>query len=219
MSDLAQYVSLVETFSGLTTTNYCGTAALALLLIEYFSTCLDEVDLFWRRKWTGASVLFFTNRYSSLIAYILNDIGFAFLTPATLAYILWRDGTIYFICLLILNILHLLLSALSAASLTLGKSSNMILFTEPVTAILMSRFMLNSQHVDSRNRDYTSTLDEITIQNEGSNSILFQRMIGSLGSSVTDESTTMPGDGDELEFEGDELEFEQVDGDFDAVRP
>ena len=76
----------------------------------------------------------------------------------------------------------------------------------------MSRFMLNLQHVDSRNRDHTSTLDEITIQSEGSNSILFQRMIGSLGSSVTDESTTMPGDDEEL-VDG------QFDGDFDEVRP
>ena len=70
----------------------------------------------------------------------------------------------------------------------------------------MSRFMLNLQ------RDHTSTRDEMTIQNDGSNSILFQRMIGSLGSSVTDESTTMPGDGDELVYG-------QFDGDFDEVRP
>ena len=76
----------------------------------------------------------------------------------------------------------------------------------------MSRFMLNLQHVDSRNRDHTSTLDEITIQSEGSNSILFQRMIGSLGSSVTDESTTMPDDGDELVYG-------QFDGDLDEVMP
>ncbi|KAI0788066.1 hypothetical protein C8Q74DRAFT_1196326, partial [Fomes fomentarius] len=43
-----------------------------LLLYEYLITISAEVDLFWRRKWTGASVLFFLNRYVSLLYFLFN---------------------------------------------------------------------------------------------------------------------------------------------------
>ncbi|KAI0695098.1 hypothetical protein C8T65DRAFT_758477, partial [Cerioporus squamosus] len=43
----------------------------AFLVYEYFITFGQEVKLFWRGKWTGASALFFLNRYLALISYIL----------------------------------------------------------------------------------------------------------------------------------------------------
>ena len=58
------------------------------------------------------------------------------------------------------------------------------------TAILVSRFMLNLQAVDHRNRNHTSTLGEI-VTHPGTDSLIFQRVIGSLGSSVTEESSAV----------------------------
>ncbi len=40
-----------------------------LLLFEYALTLDREVAIFWKRKATGASVLFLSNRYISLVAY------------------------------------------------------------------------------------------------------------------------------------------------------
>ena len=34
-----------------------------ILFYDYLITFGDEVQLFWRRKWTGATVLFILNRY------------------------------------------------------------------------------------------------------------------------------------------------------------
>ena len=49
--------------------------SVALLVFDYLLTFREEFQLFWRRKWTGATVLFFLNRYLTLIEHILNMIG------------------------------------------------------------------------------------------------------------------------------------------------
>ncbi|KAI1794759.1 hypothetical protein LXA43DRAFT_1091368 [Ganoderma leucocontextum] len=51
------------------TDHYCTLSALTLLLFEYALTLDREVAIFWKRKATGASVLFLSNRYISLAAY------------------------------------------------------------------------------------------------------------------------------------------------------
>ena len=51
--------------------------------------------------------------------------------------------------------------------------------------------MLNLQAVDHRNRNHTSTLGEIVTHRTGTDSLIFQRVIGSLGSSVTEESSAV----------------------------
>ena len=48
---------------------------LALVIYEYLITLRREAQLFWRGKWTGATVLFFFNRYLSLIVYICGFVG------------------------------------------------------------------------------------------------------------------------------------------------
>ena len=49
--------------------------AIALLVYEYLITFSAEVDLFWRRKPTAASVLFFANRYMVLINNVMDLCG------------------------------------------------------------------------------------------------------------------------------------------------
>ncbi|KAI0708806.1 hypothetical protein C8T65DRAFT_740025 [Cerioporus squamosus] len=58
--------------------------------------------------------------------------------------ILLCDGTVYFIVLLVLNGLHLTLEVLSVA-LTADNTSYVPIFTGPITAILVSRFLLQLQ--------------------------------------------------------------------------
>ncbi|RPD68577.1 hypothetical protein L226DRAFT_540583 [Lentinus tigrinus ALCF2SS1-7] len=69
----------------------------------------------------------------------------------SLSDVLLRDGTIYFIVLFVMNILHL---SLSLAALAIGAdgASNVSIFTAPITAILISRFLLQLQELRSSYR-------------------------------------------------------------------
>ncbi|KAI0689844.1 hypothetical protein C8T65DRAFT_746004 [Cerioporus squamosus] len=73
-------------------------------------------------------------------------------TESSFVHVVLRDGTIYFICLLILNTLHLSFTVASIATpvFSLRPVSNVIVFSEPLTAILISRFMLNLQSVNRK---------------------------------------------------------------------
>ncbi|RPD53396.1 hypothetical protein L227DRAFT_581421 [Lentinus tigrinus ALCF2SS1-6] len=69
-------------------------------------------------------------------------------TRFLLARVLLLDGTVYFILLLILNSLHITFTLLSIFGT--GGSSNMTAFTEPVTTVLTSRFLLDIQEASRR---------------------------------------------------------------------
>ena len=45
-----------------------------LVVFDYVVTFGAEVEHYWRRKVTGATVLFFTNRYVLLFLYLLSEI-------------------------------------------------------------------------------------------------------------------------------------------------
>ncbi|KAI0694556.1 hypothetical protein C8T65DRAFT_584944, partial [Cerioporus squamosus] len=64
----------------------------------------------------------------------------------SLSDILFRGGTIYFVVLFILNLLHLVLSATAMAGN--GYESYVTEFTAPFTAILISRFLLKLQEAN-----------------------------------------------------------------------
>ena len=57
-----------------------GLSHLALVIYEYLITLRRETQLFWRGKWTGATVLFLFNRYLSLIVYICGFSGNAYIS-------------------------------------------------------------------------------------------------------------------------------------------
>ena len=57
-----------------------------VLICEYLVTFPDEVNLFWKRRWTGATVLFFMNRYISLSYHIFGIANSALPTIAVRAY-------------------------------------------------------------------------------------------------------------------------------------
>ncbi|KAI0788054.1 hypothetical protein C8Q74DRAFT_1255522 [Fomes fomentarius] len=298
--------SFIAEYSVIVTENYFSYACLSLFLYEYLITLAEEVNLFWKRRWTGATLLFFLNRYAPLLYYLANDtnvfetvvpttcrtlfkaiivfdivvlttwaafsalrayalsrsralsalvfmlstvpmgvnatklwaaegtvipavgcaetdsyslhtiIGFTTasrsslivadcaliaITWATLyrrggnlhgnsfVYIIVRDGTIYFICLLILNSLHLTFTLLAIATPTPEGISELTIVTDPLTTILVSRFMLNLQAVNNHVVCIGSRSDREGQDSGRVSSLLFnERVLGSLGSSVIDET-------------------------------
>ncbi|TFK85359.1 hypothetical protein K466DRAFT_622302, partial [Polyporus arcularius HHB13444] len=277
----------------------------AFLVYEYIITFGQEVNLFWRGKWTGASALFFLNRYLALISYILimcefvpmpfscsllvkgeaaiswiqflpwaafsalrafaltgrniplsvfvfllgitplaiNFVQYGFgldgyndptfgcsagvdLTPSMaktltiasrvtlmaadliLVFVTWytlprrnpsgsrntlsfstillRDGTIYFVVLLILNVLHLVFTLISVVGV-FDPVSFVTEFTEPATAVLVSRFLLDLQSANRDalkldSRDPLNTVNQEDEFSHTSGTISFARFVGSLGS-------------------------------------
>ncbi|RPD69786.1 hypothetical protein L226DRAFT_264507 [Lentinus tigrinus ALCF2SS1-7] len=113
---------------------------------------------------------------------------------ATFAYVLLRDGTTYFIALFTLNALQLTLTLLSFHD-PLQNASQVSFFTEPLTAILVSRMLINLQSVNARatGADWT--------QQSGAHSVplAFERVVGSLGASIPAamEDEGVEGEGDE----------------------
>ncbi|RPD73164.1 hypothetical protein L226DRAFT_614402 [Lentinus tigrinus ALCF2SS1-7] len=110
----------------------------------------------------------------------------------TFAHVLRRDGIIYFICIAVLNALHLALTELSTLDEPLENSSLVTDFTEPLTGILVGRFLL---HLQAANRKALDLQSSIHSEAHGA-SLVFARAVGSLGSSLGVE------DSEDSEFTG-----------------
>ncbi|KAI0794511.1 hypothetical protein C8Q74DRAFT_1215787 [Fomes fomentarius] len=52
--------------------DYCGLAGIVFLLYEYSITFGMEVDLFWTRRFSGATVLFLANKYITLLNHLFD---------------------------------------------------------------------------------------------------------------------------------------------------
>ncbi|RDX51234.1 hypothetical protein OH76DRAFT_1481532 [Lentinus brumalis] len=106
-------------------------------------------------------------------------------------------GTLYFVTLLVLNLLHLIFTVVSVSA-PFQAASYVILFIHPITGILVSRFLFDLQganrqalHLDSKNGPMSFS----TYMSDGS--LSFARVIGSLGSSIP--STSMYSDGPDFD--------------------
>ncbi|KAJ8453594.1 hypothetical protein ONZ51_g13510 [Trametes cubensis] len=238
-ADMAQLILAAESFFD---ENCCGFAVTAVLCYEYLITMDREVALFWKRKPTGASILFFANRYLALAlslftsvfnvlpcrnvvyaaqimdvcqyvpwaltiacrsALIAADVLVMAVTWHTtskmdrltlqvgrwpsFAHTLFRDGAIYFVVMLVLNVLHLTFTVCQLYTDGLFPISYVTIFTEPLTSILISRFLLNLQevHRDLGHGATDATSHSDTIQQ---GTVHFARVIGSLGSSLAADS-------------------------------
>ena len=56
------------------------------LVYDYLLTFSQEVSLFWNRRWTGATVLFFSNRYLTLFVAILQLLTYVHMSD-TVSYV------------------------------------------------------------------------------------------------------------------------------------
>ncbi|KAI0328660.1 hypothetical protein GY45DRAFT_1372140 [Cubamyces sp. BRFM 1775] len=106
--------------------------------------------------------------------------------PMRLTTIVLRDGTIYFVVLTILNTLQLLfeeIQVLTTGGLGQAQSSDLVVFVEPITAILISEFLTHL-------RDAASGPEILS----SANTLEF-RIIGSIGASLPgpNEDVTLSG--------------------------
>ncbi|RPD53096.1 hypothetical protein L227DRAFT_581676 [Lentinus tigrinus ALCF2SS1-6] len=100
--------------------------------------------------------------------------------------ILLRDGTVYFLILATLNVLHLLFTFVSITIDTVSDTSLVTIFTQPITSILVSRFLIDLQEVHQYRAN--SQLSSLSA-GQGSLHFATSRVMGSLG-----ESLPPPGD-------------------------
>ncbi|KAJ8464088.1 hypothetical protein ONZ51_g9821 [Trametes cubensis] len=202
---LIRFADMLTVLHGSLLSSYCGIAGFAMVLYEYIVTLGDEVDLFWKRKISSASIIFFLNRYLTILGYVLDSgtfhvqtdimfvpaqraprrstrlilvlavtiisrssaIGADFLVvmvtwwktrksmklykeaniQTSYGSLMLRDGTVYFLVLLILNVLHMVLTLLAYTEAFIAVSYVSI-FTDPMMSILVSRFLLDLRQVD-----------------------------------------------------------------------
>ncbi|EIW61102.1 uncharacterized protein TRAVEDRAFT_46325 [Trametes versicolor FP-101664 SS1] len=264
----------IELAQSIFVNNFCGDVALTLLFFEYATTLDREVNLFWKRKFTGATTLFLTNRYIPLLLHAVDMCGYApmsdkyvpwaafsglrayalsgpsiilglttfllssvaiavnltqyhwligFNDPTygltivsrtcmiaadvlviiitwaatyrmrglrlnggigrTLSAVLFEYGIIYFLFLTILNALHLSFTLVSLASDSISPVSYVTVFTEPITAVLISRFLFELQEA---NADVTAS-DAHNDVSSRTTSLNFARVVGTLGSPLVSQ--------------------------------
>ncbi|PIL30385.1 hypothetical protein GSI_07570 [Ganoderma sinense ZZ0214-1] len=227
MADESDNAATIAAWNALAVADYIGVATMVIVLYEYVVTFHMEVDLFWGKEITGASIVFFLNRYLVLAYYLVQlptwfslsgslcpvpqcfdivsrgsliaaDLIVAVVTFVTtyksaimtrkvlkgrrnrsFAYLLLRDGMMYFIVLLVMNVIHLSFSLASVlvANFDDGNASDISKFNESLTAILIWRFMLNLQWA----RQQT---EEVSSQSQNTSSLNFDRVVGSIGESL-----------------------------------
>ncbi|KAI0794509.1 hypothetical protein C8Q74DRAFT_1365947 [Fomes fomentarius] len=116
-----------------------------------------------------------------------NTLSFDTLHKARLSVtcVLMRDGIVYFGVLMVLNVLHLAFSLRSMFGFTDDSASNLTAFTEPATAVLVSRFLLDLQEANRADVVLHCSLGELsTYAESGVGSINFARVVGSIGSTI-----------------------------------
>ncbi|TBU34146.1 hypothetical protein BD311DRAFT_651137, partial [Dichomitus squalens] len=99
----------------------------------------------------------------------------------TISDVLLVDGTVYFIILAVLNTLHLTFTVVSLDVNFLQSTSNVTQFTVPLSAILISRFLLHLQGANLRAIGGGSSHAFATTHNT---SIIFNRVAGSIGAPI-----------------------------------
>ncbi|KAI0730752.1 hypothetical protein C8Q76DRAFT_337900 [Earliella scabrosa] len=100
----------------------------------------------------------------------------------SLSAIILRDGTIYFLVLLVMNVLHLALSLLAIAGDE--ETSSIIIFTYPMTTILVSHFLLQLQEANHRSLKVDSDNTLHMSQSTGGGASSFPRIVGSIDSMI-----------------------------------
>ncbi|KAI0730600.1 hypothetical protein C8Q76DRAFT_782288 [Earliella scabrosa] len=108
----------------------------------------------------------------------------------TLSSIVLFDGTIYFLAMLILNVIDMCFSLLTIGPTTAIRFSSLVAdFVEPINSVLISRFLLKLQaashdtiHLDSGTQESSQGASGV-----GVGTLNFARIIGSLGSSLDPE--------------------------------
>ncbi|RDX51385.1 hypothetical protein OH76DRAFT_330686 [Lentinus brumalis] len=105
------------------------------------------------------------------------------LEERSFAGVLRRDGTVYFIILLLMNSLHLTVTLLALQPVFEG-TSYVTVFTEPITAILVSRFLLDLQSVELTSLGHIDASTDTGSMGVAEDHSLVFRFMGSLASTI-----------------------------------
>ncbi|TBU42033.1 hypothetical protein BD309DRAFT_897071 [Dichomitus squalens] len=122
----------------------------------------------------------------------LRVIGHIGLLQGSLASILLLDGTIYFLLLGIINCLHIAFTLLSLDIVLLQSTSGLVTFTTPISAVILSRFLLRLQSASLRG---TGSMPPSQVSSPDNRSIVFERVVSSLGASIAVEDYLGQDDG------------------------
>ncbi|TFK86762.1 hypothetical protein K466DRAFT_600045 [Polyporus arcularius HHB13444] len=63
--------AIIDNYATLFATNSAVFACFTLIFFEHILTFGDEVEMFWKQKFTGATVIFLLNRYLILVSYLM----------------------------------------------------------------------------------------------------------------------------------------------------
>ncbi|KAL1942315.1 hypothetical protein VTO73DRAFT_6379 [Trametes versicolor] len=121
-------------------------------------------------------------------------------TVPTLSNVLMKNGTIYFIVVIICNVLHLTLSLISI-TIPFTEVSYVVKLTDPLTAILVCRFLLALQHANQAalDRDTLRTTHFLG-ERTGQDTLRFaSAVIGSIGESLEGLEVDDPAGDDNVE--------------------
>ncbi|TBU52351.1 hypothetical protein BD310DRAFT_832399, partial [Dichomitus squalens] len=99
--------------------------------------------------------------------------------------VLLIDGTMYFFTLAVLDSLHLAFTLLSINVDALQPASVVTAFTTPLSAVLVSRFLLHLQSASLRAVGSTPSSQILSMHID--HSLVFERIVGSLGASISAE--------------------------------
>ncbi|TBU34131.1 hypothetical protein BD311DRAFT_683382 [Dichomitus squalens] len=103
---------------------------------------------------------------------------------ATLSNVLLVDGTIYFLILVVLNVLHLAFTLISLDLPFLEDAGDLGQFVTIISPLLISRFLLHLQSANLRTIGRGSSQALMTSHDS---SIIFERVVGPIGASITSD--------------------------------
>ncbi|OJT13693.1 hypothetical protein TRAPUB_9792 [Trametes pubescens] len=169
------------------------------LIYEYLITLDQEIKLFWKRGFTGASALFLFVRYSTLICYdILGAISFARLSDNVRALYIFSTRFSLTVCcrvlslgsaLLCFNVLDLALSVIAFVT-PIHSGSYVTALTDPLTAVLVCRFLMDLQAANVSSMNDSHIFESTDHPTTGVGSLVFARVIGSMGAQLGPDHTT-----------------------------
>ncbi|KAH9851997.1 hypothetical protein C2E23DRAFT_923532, partial [Lenzites betulinus] len=136
--------------------------------------------------------------------------GIRRITPSEIVDVLLYNGTIYFLPLVALNVTHLTLTVLSIVQVT-ENDSEVGLAIDPITAILIGRYMLALQAANQKVLRGGETLSRWDADGSGAaeETLRFaSRVIGSIGASIQRRDD----DDEDLMWSNRETECEEVGG-------
>ncbi|RPD72535.1 hypothetical protein L226DRAFT_511640 [Lentinus tigrinus ALCF2SS1-7] len=138
------------------------------------------------------------------------------ISRGSLAAVMLWNGSLYFGVLLVLNILHMTLSLTSALG---NPFSFMTALTEPLTSILVSRFLLDLQKENQRDVKLDSDDPLHFSESRSSGSLNFARAMGSISETLVPDAAREDGEVDEGEEDEDSgvPELQQVDAESAGV--